>query len=189
MKKFCFFILSASLFCCSGNNNKIQMQYEQIEKIIGTKIIFPDSVQFIDLISRKVSNDTLFEKNSKIKITTNIDGTCHACVGQLKLWTDFIDNHKEHLIGVSFLFFVQIYDYSIFEFLVKDVYFPYPIIYDSKDEYIVKNKLPFYNTDYQTFLLNEKNEIYLVGNPIYNRKLADLYIQEIKKMKHRNIIF
>ncbi len=37
------------------------------------------------------------------------------------------------------------------------------------------------NQRYHTFLLSRKNEVILVGNPLLNSKIRELYISEINK--------
>jgi hypothetical protein len=175
--------VTITLFC-SCKRTKVQIQYEQIEKLLGKRIVLPDSIRFVDKSTFKLS-ESLYDVKTPIKITTNIDGDCHVCIEQLKKWESLIKTNKEALDGVDILFFVRADDYNIFESLVKDLYFPYNFIYDAKGEYLIKNKLPFYNKDYQTFLLNEINEICLVGNPVRNRELAKLYskVTDLQKIK------
>lgn len=124
----------------------------------------------------------MYDAQKTVKIATYIDGNCEVCINHLKDWASFIDNNKDDLDGVDLLFFVHAYDYSSFEYLVKDLFFAYPVIYDANEEYSRRNRL--LDTDYQTFLLDENNEIRLVGIPIKNRELAKLYIQEIQKIKN-----
>ncbi|MBQ8601861.1 MAG: DUF1573 domain-containing protein [Bacteroides sp.] len=52
--------------------------------------------------------------------------------------------------------------------------FIYPICFDIDDEFYNKNIL-IKQYNYQTFLLNENNSVLAVGNPIYNRKVRNLY--------------
>ena len=37
--------------------------------------------------------------------------------------------------------------------------------------------------DFQTFLLNENNNVVAVGNPIYNNKVRDLYLKILSNNK------
>ena len=179
-----FFIFAlVSLSTC--NRARIQNHYERIENFIGKEIILPDSIHLVDIINKVDGNFYLYDTISSIKVTTSIEGDCHVCVSQLKSWESFINSNKDYFDNVSFIFFVRAYDYSVFEYLVDELFFSYPVVYDKSEKYLLYNKL--YNSNYQTFLLNEKNEICLVGNPVKNTELAKLYIQEITKMKDNHI--
>jgi len=78
-------------------------------------------------------------------------------------------------------FFTSIPDIYHFKenFYVNNIH-KYPLLLDNKYAYIDKNNLTLHKKAYQTFLSDSANKIILVGNPIYNNEIYDLYITEIK---------
>ncbi|MFW6096397.1 MAG: hypothetical protein ACOC8S_08165 [Bacteroidota bacterium] len=57
----------------------------------------------------------------------------------------------------------------------------FPLLLDKENKYMETNELPFGEKKYQSFLLDANNKVVLVGNPIYNDELMELYRVEINK--------
>lgn len=117
------------------------------------------------------------------KIVTRIKGDCYPCLAQLKLWNSFINKIlKERKI--LFNFYIVISDTLMYRKInEKELHFDYPVIFDLDDQFKKLNKLE--NNDVlQTFLLDQTNKVIVIGNPINNPKLEELYIQTIKTYKY-----
>ena len=142
-----------------------------VNEWIGKEIVFPN--QDSENNVNKCNDDNL-------KIVTRINGNCYPCLVQLKLWKKLIEELKsKHTI--SFYIFIVANDYEIFESVnEKEIHFDYPVIYDRNDEFYKKNRLP-QRSYLQTMLLTDKNKVILIGNPVVNDVLKDLYIEQIKK--------
>lgn len=56
------------------------------------------------------------------------------------------------------------------------------IIIDKEDVFLQKNSLEKYSDMYRTFLLDKNDKIVLVGNPLRNIDLQDLYSDMIRKL-------
>lgn len=164
------------LFCtCKGNTDK-----DIVEKTIGLTVSFPENVEV------KVSgNDTVlpFPSSAKAKILIYIDSVgCSPCRMNLPTLTHRInDLQKSGLTNVPFLIFAFSNNYP---YLEKNIYlakFDYPIYYDRTDEL---NKLNHFPKDprFNAFLLDKENKIVLVGNPVENDVLWNLYKEQIKKL-------
>ncbi|MDR2410159.1 MAG: hypothetical protein LBE13_18905, partial [Bacteroidales bacterium] len=54
------------------------------------------------------------------------------------------------------------------------LYFDYPIIYDKHNSFDKLNHFP--PLPYRTFLLDKDNKVILVGSPINNPKLLEIYM-------------
>jgi hypothetical protein len=55
----------------------------------------------------------------------------------------------------------------------------YPLFIDTTNAFLKDNNLERSDKILNTFLVNQKNEVILVGNPMYNKKLMKLYKDEI----------
>ncbi len=142
--------------------------YEKTSKVInewvGKKLHLPDTLNFGS------------GRDFHLTIATFIDGNCSVCIDDLDKWKTFIHNIK----NVNYTFYVNALDYDgLLNYVKEEVNFPLPLINDVNNAFYVKNRLSS-NKMFQTFLLNENDEVLIVGNPLYSEKLAELYKQEIK---------
>lgn len=162
-------VMFFSLHSCKKTNKKDK---ETIEKWIQKEIRFPQNITF-----RSASHDTicLGILNCKYKILIYVDSTgCVPCHLSLPEWKTYIDTCKLKRLDVGFLFVVQSNNYLKLEQTMYMQHFNYPIIYDHKDEFNRLNKLPK-EERFRTFLLDDKNRVLLIGSPITNIKLRELY--------------
>jgi len=165
---YCFF-----LFSCQSEQQKNQ---EIIKTWMNKKIIFPTTLEYS-------KQDSLWKarEHKKFTILTVIDSSgCSDCKLNLYEWKKIMqqaDNIKDY---VTFLFIVHPERISKIEWIRKKNSFHHPIFYDPKNKMQTLNHFHT-NSMFRTFLLNSKNEVILVGSPINNFKLWDLYKTTITK--------
>ena len=148
---------------------------ENIQKIIqewhGKEIFIPDDITFKSL-GRDTASSYLWKK--PYKIFTYIDSIgCSSCNLNLSDWKKLIDLCRQQQIDVGFIFTVHSSD---FEQFIDDLYFNdfnYPIIYDYHNSFDKLNQFP--PTPYRTFLLDKDNKVQLIGSPINNPQIWELY--------------
>ena len=166
-------------FCsCSKEQGNQDETTEIVNQMIGDTLVLPK-------ISKVLHNDSLYHQNitkaKGIKITTFIQGDCSLCIDDLKNWHELFQYTKSKM-GVDMLFYLYSSD---LEYFINNIYsqelYKYPLILDQNYEYSDNNSLPIDRKQYQTFLLDSNNKVVLVGNPVYNEKLKNLYIEEIEK--------
>ncbi len=113
-----------------------------------------------------------------LKIATFVDGGCAACIDDLIKWKNWVTQYKQ---DIEFLFFVYAFDKQAMSYIDSSkVKMDHPLIFDPKKSFLIKNNLPPDKKMFQTFLLDKDNNVLLVGNPLFNNKLAELYKREIK---------
>ena len=144
-----------------------------MEKWLGKTMVIPDSLPVY------YKNDLLCLTNyyidtTKYHIISNIDGTCHQCIEAFELWQDLIDEHSN--VDVQFIFIVKTNAPKRVLFILETLDFNYPIIFDEKMEYEILNQIDDISN---TVLTDFNQKILLVGNPIQNQKLNDLYLKII----------
>jgi len=174
-------IVCEIFFSCSNSDIKTK-------KIISEwslkEIIFPKKITYKSLSQVIIGNNIL---NHQYKILVFVDSVgCTSCQLGLIEWKAFIDHCERNFYDLGFLFVVQSRNYSEFTEKLKLNRFTYPIIYDSKDEFNRLNQFPKENK-YRTFLLNENNQVILIGSPIKNEKIWKLYIEIIQRGKKVSI--
>ncbi|MBN2755841.1 MAG: hypothetical protein JXR51_01610 [Bacteroidales bacterium] len=100
---------------------------------------------------------------------------------KLENWQVFISELRELKPNIDFIFIYHPKDIIALDREFMFAEFSEIVYYDVNGEFAKENNLP---EDYQfhTFLLGNDNEIILVGNPLNNIKIKELYIREIGKL-------
>jgi hypothetical protein len=148
---------------------------EDVKKIIqkwqGKEILIPSDITF-----KSLGRDTasFFLWNKPYKIFTYIDSIgCTSCQLGLSEWKAFIDSCSQQQIDIGFIFAVHSSNYRQFTGEVRFNEFDYPIIYDYHNSFDKLNK--FLPAPYRTFLLDKNNKVQLIGSPINNPTMWELY--------------
>ena len=151
-------------------------QHDKNKKVIrewqGREIITPQKIEY-----KVFGKDALCPKllDKPFKILTYVDSIgCSSCKMGLQQWKQLIDSCKIQHIDVSFLFIVHSSNFRYFtqELLIED--FDYPVIYDYENLFDKLNAFPK-DPLFHTFLLNKENKVLLIGSPINNPNMWQLY--------------
>lgn len=171
MRVFVSILLLIFSFSCGGRGK------EKIVDILSIwqdkEVVFPKNVIFT-----RYGKDTLDYKipTSKYKILLYVDsGGCTSCKLQLLRWKSFIQylnsNCKD---SISVLLFFHTKDKEKIWDMLKWNDFDLPVSIDYEDSLNILNNFPR-EMILQTFLLDENNKVKIIGNPVYNTKIKDLY--------------
>lgn len=165
MNKLLFFVLIITLTSCVGNNSREKSTVQdEIKSKIGKKLDLP----FIPDNNQKY----------RLKIATFVNGDCPSCVDDLSLWEDFFPKikNKDSLLFVVYLFSSDI---GFLKKYCKLLSNPLVTIVEDKGKIFYKNNSLSGNKLLHTFITNKSNKILLVGNPVFSKKLEDLYLKLI----------
>ena len=175
--KILFFLLLCS---CGGREKRDLLAI--MEKWKEREIIFPENPVFT--VQGKDTVDFPIGDTYKIMCYVDTIG-CVSCRLQLPKWKEFmatIDSlameDSLNAAPVQFLFFfvpkkkIDVY-YSL-----RTSKFTYPVCIDEKDSL---NRLNHFLSDerFQTFLLDKDNRVLVMGNPVHNPKIKELYLRII----------
>jgi hypothetical protein len=174
--KFKASILFLSIFYCliiCSCSNDNQAENQRISPIIkkwhGKELFLPQNKQ--------ITNNNITNAPN-LKIVSYVDGNCGACVSDLNKWRTVIKDFKSHK-NIDCIFYINTLDFdALSKFINKDGLYPIPLVDDFDNVFFERNALER-NKLFQTFLLDEKNKVILIGSPIFNEKLKALYLQEI----------
>jgi len=143
---------------------------------IGKKIEIPtQSVWTVNAV------DTITLKSvHKFSIVNYIDSTgCIRCKSQLPDWKNFIEEIRP-VFGDKVSVMIFMHPHRIFDakYAIQRDSFPYPVCIEINDDF---NRLNHFPEDdrFRCFLLDENNRVVLIGNPVQNSKIKDLYIRTI----------
>lgn len=150
----------------SANIEKVVMEW------VGREIIFPSGVR-----CSFMGRDTVCSNmNTPYKVLLYTDSVgCTTCKLQLYKWKSLIEEANSLMVHqISFLFYFHPKNEDTLQDLLKNSDCKWEVFIDNEDKLNMSNKLPN-DVEYQCFLLNRANKVVLVGNPIMNPNIWNLY--------------
>ena len=165
-----------SLWACKNETQKLA---KEMRHVIGQHVIIPDYAEAKVLGESVPIPDSLFKKANILVYTPPL--FCTSCnLDCLEEWKTFM-NELETVSQIGFVFIFKPKREKELTATLKEFNFDYPVIYDTKNEFIKKNPCISHPVFY-VILLDENNCIRLTGNPVGNETLWKLYKQQIKTL-------
>lgn len=157
-----------------------ETEKERITRLVkewqGKEVLFPEKPVFTLL------SDTIDWQipDSEYKVLVYVDSIgCVSCKLQLLKWRELIEEVNKHTEeAVPFLFFFHAKQPRDLIYTMKRDQFNYPVCLDTHDELNKLNKFPSDRT-FQTFLLGKDNKVVVIGNPVDNLSIKELYLKHI----------
>lgn len=141
------------------------------------EISFPDNPVFTRFVT-----DTVPYRIPKTdyKVVVFVDSVgCISCKLQLPRWKEFMHEVDSLSDGNGpFVFFFQTKDVRELRYILRRDNFSHPVCIDTEDSFYKLNQFPR-EMMFQTFLVNSENRVKVIGNPIHNLSVKDLYLKEI----------
>lgn len=165
------------LFFFSCQNKKKEEIKHLVSEWQGKEIQFPQDMTFT-LFTSDTVDFTIPKSSHKILVFVDSIG-CTSCKLQLHHWKELIQyTNSVTQEMIPFLFVFQSNDRNKIQDLLKRDNFDTPICLDQSDKL---NKLNHFSSDgrFQTFLLDKDNKVVVIGNPIHNPNIRELYLKEI----------
>ena len=159
-----------------------ESEKERLSRLVieweGKEILFPTHSTFS--IQGKDTVDFQFQ-DAEYKVVTYVDSIgCTSCKLQLHRWKEFLSEVDSLTNGnVSFLFYFHPKDMKELRYLTRRDAFTHPVCFDEKDEFNQLNHFPS-EMMFQTFLLDERNRVVALGNPVLNPNVKELYLNLIR---------
>jgi hypothetical protein len=171
------------LFLVSCKDNKREHVLNVLQNWNSKEFIFPSELYFT--INGKDSVDYSVSSQSQYKVVVYVDSVgCTSCKLRLPAWKSFmsqVDSLSSNSVQFLFFFFPK-NKTEISNILVTDR-FKYPVCIDEQDSLNILNHIPT-EMMFQTFLLNKKNKVVAIGNPVHNSKIRELYLAIITGKSH-----
>lgn len=155
---------------------------EVITKLVtewqGKEIVLPDSSVFTIQGKDTVNVDW----DSMYKVLVYVDSAgCTSCRLQLHKWKEFItevDTITHHT--VQFLFYLTPKNVKEARYITRRDDFTYPMCIDPENKINAHNHFPKEDM-FHTFLLDADNKVQVIGNPIHNSAVRELYLKTIQQ--------
>lgn len=172
-------VLVVFILCFIGQKNRDNPTVSIINEWIGREIKMPNNYQ-CNLLGADTAikvGDKLLKSEYKILLYVDSAG-CMTCKLHLSEWNKLIREVEKLSFKTTFLLFFHQKNKKELSLLLKRENFNYPVFIDMSDEI---NKLNNFSaqTKFQCFLLDKNNNVLLVGNPVKNLKIRDLYLKTI----------
>lgn len=169
-----YLILLLSLYGCSEPLSVQELYGVWINKTIQ----FPKNLEWVCSYN---SNDKInVDTNALMSIVCRIDSIgCQSCNLHFPEWKNMIKSIDSISNGqVNTKIFIVPKQSSNVMTMLENYNFTYPVCIDLADSL---NKLNHFPADerFHCFLLDENNRVILIGNPVQNPKIKELYIRTI----------
>ena len=174
-------ILFSFLFFFSCSNVKKKQVEIWVNEWNNKEICFPAHPVF----TRQLTDTVLYRiPKSDYKVVVFVDSVgCVSCKLQLSRWKEFMHEVDSLSDGaVPFVFFFQSKDLRELRYILKCDGFSHPVCIDTDDEFNRLNHFPG-EMMFQTFLVDSENRVKVIGNPIHNLSVKELYLKELTGMK------
>lgn len=142
-----------------------------VSQWIHKKMYLPDSLEIVE-DTTIVGKFYLKSLKSHRRLVVYIDAGCGVCLLHFEFWQKFINEAMKKKVNCDYLLYVKIDDLDTD--LVRKMKFTYPFLIDNESLFVDKNEL--WDKRFQCALLNDKNEVILVGDPTLNPQLRELYM-------------
>ncbi len=189
-KQTCFYLLLAGfagwlLFSLTGCKDK---KKEEILRIVGRwqekEVVFPDAPEALTFTRYATDTVDYAFREAPYKVLVYVDSAgCTSCKLQLAKWKQFI-RKTDSLTGGTVPFLFVIHPKNLLEIreLLRSNRFDRPVCIDSGDRLNQANRFPSVFS-FQTFLLDKDNRVVVIGNPVHNLAIADLYLDRLAGRK------
>ena len=171
--RYLYLLLTISCFySCKDRRDDIT---QLVNKWEDKEIVFPAhsifTVQGRDTVSFSFSD-------ANYKIVSYIDSVgCTGCKLHLPRWRRFMYEVDTLMnASVPFVFYFHPKNIEDLRYIIRRDTFTHPVCLDVSDKFNILNHFPSERA-FQTFLLNKKNKIIAIGNPILNHKVKELYLK------------
>lgn len=174
-------ILFSFLFLLSCLDDKKHAIETLVKEWNNKEIRLPENPVFTRFVT-----DTIPYRIPKTdyKIVVFVDSVgCISCKLQLPNWKKFMYEVDSLCDGnVPFVFFFQTKDVCELRYILRRDNFSHPICIDTEDSFYKLNRFPG-EMMFQTFLVDSANRVKVIGNPIHNFSVKELYLKEIAGIK------
>jgi len=168
-----FFLI---ILCSCTNRRGVRLE---LTDLTSKPITIPSLLQ--------VANDSFFvnSSDSKLRLIEYTDSTgCSSCnLAKMYLWSSLLEYSKKYNGKLKFYFIFSPVRKEVkqFEMSIRNRDMPYPIFLDTLGEFAKLNPHLPKNRALHTFLLDENDNVILVGNPLRNKKIEEMFYKIVEE--------
>ena len=127
--------------------------------------------------------------DAEYKVLVYVDSVgCTSCKLQLPKWQELIAHVDSATNGnIPFIFVFQSKDDRELRYILKRDNFDRPVCIDRNNRFDELNQFP-QDITFQTFLLDKDNKVKVIGNPVHNLAVRDLYLKQITGIQYQEAL-
>ena len=182
IKKIFLLFLAIILISCKKSTRNSDSLKETVKTTLGTKLVLSENI-YLYKPFKSYKLDSIKIKNADFKIYSLINASCGDCINKINNWEIFSKELNNYEIPIILIFRSN----DNFE-LLKNMLdmnkvnpFPYPFLFDYKNELIKSNRFMEESDSFMTILTDNNNSILLMGDPLNSEKIKTLYLNKIQK--------
>ena len=185
MKKQLYILLLLSLLTACKENNKEKFA-QLVQEWQGKEIVFPQDMAFTRFVTEPVDYRI---PDAEYKVLVYVDSVgCTSCKLQLPKWQELIAHVDSATNGnIPFIFVFQSKDDRELRYILKRDNFDRPVCIDRNNRFDELNQFP-QDITFQTFLLDKDNKVKVIGNPVHNLAVRDLYLKQITGIQYQEAL-
>jgi len=169
--------LTILLLASSCQNKKEREAKKIVTEWVGKKIQIPENIMF-SVLGKDTTCPDLLKKPYKILLYVDSTG-CLSCRLKLPDWKILMNEVDSIAPGkIGFIYIFQPKREKELQLLLRQNRISYPVIIDPTDHINKQNHFPN-KLPYQCFLLDQNNKVLMIGNPVHNPQIWDLYKAQI----------
>lgn len=173
-----FFVMS----CQKNDRAKVETLVNEWN---NKEIRFPENPVFTRFVTDTVPY-RIPKSNYKVVVFVDSVG-CISCKLQLPNWKKFMHEVDSLCDGdVPFVFFFQSNNVRELRYILRRDGFSHPVCIDTKDRFNKLNRFPG-EMMFQTFLVDSANRVKVIGNPVLNLSVKELYLKELAGIKPHSL--
>ena len=163
---------------------------EQFARLVqewqGKEIVFPQDMAFTRFVTESVDYRI---PDAEYKVLVYVDSVgCTSCKLQLPKWQELIAHVDSATNGnIPFIFVFQSKDDRELRYILKRDNFDRPVCIDRNNRFDELNQFP-QDITFQTFLLDKDNKVKVIGNPVHNLAVRDLYLKQITGIQYQEAL-
>ena len=185
MKQLLYILFLLFLLAACRENKKDQFA-RLVQEWQGKEIVFPQDMAFTRFVTEQVEYRI---PDAEYKVLIYVDSTgCTSCKLQLPKWKELIAHVDSATNGnIPFIFVFQSKDDRELRYILKCDNFDRPVCIDRNNRFNSSNRFP-QDITFQTFLLDKDNKVKVIGNPVHNLAVRDLYLKQITGMQYQEAL-
>lgn len=134
-------------------------------------------------LGKELQKNDLNKKGFKLVVYADSVGCTTCAINHIDSWNRFIDYAKQfdNQLRFCFIFSPMKEELRRTKLMIANTIFDYPILLDTLGEFEKLNPHLPKNRSFHVFLLDENNKVILVGNPMRNKRIEEMFYKIVEE--------
>lgn len=165
------------LASCVGESGKVK---QELASLMSNRIEMCQEAT-VTLSGKDIIAQDYFASDFKMVVYTDSLGCSSCALQQLHLWSDFVEFAEPYGGKLKYYFIFNPPKRENIRLALRSSMLDYPMLLDSLGEFERLNPHLPKNKAMHTFLLDEQNNVVLVGNPLHNPEIERMFKEIVEE--------